>query len=171
MSEAPSVPRPSLLFKQMSTDRRRQAAEAFWRSENDAGEQTEVINLIAQRLKFRTKSVVVLPIAKKTQYLLSLMSLPEVVAARLLVAYHITHQRALMGAFLDALGVAHNDGMIAEETQISPETEKIREAVQTIASSFPAEDVALYLSTLYWQSPDTWGALADLAQTALPTEP
>ena len=39
MSEVPSVPRPSLLFKQMSPDSRRQAAEAFWRSENDASEQ------------------------------------------------------------------------------------------------------------------------------------
>jgi hypothetical protein len=152
----------------MSTERRRQAAEAFWRSENDEGEQTEVINLIAQRLKFRTKSVVVLPIAKKTQYLLSLLSLPEMVAARLLVAYHITHQRTLMAAFLDALGVAHNDGMIAEETEISPGADKIRAAVQSIAGLFPAEDVALYLSTLYWQNPDTWAPLAELRETAFP---
>jgi hypothetical protein len=150
----------------MSPDSRRQAAEAFWRSENDASEQAEVINLIAQRLKFRTKSVVVLPVAKKTQYLLSLLSLPEMVAARLLIAYHITHQRALMGAFLDALGVAHNDGMIAEETEVSPDAARIRAAAQTIASSFPPEDVALYLSTLYWQNPETWAALADLPETA-----
>ena len=152
----------------MPTERRRQAGEAFWRSENDESEQAEVINLIAQRLKFRTKSVVVLPIAKKTQYLLSLLSLPEMVAARLLVAYHITHQRTLMGAFLDALGVAHNDGMIAEETEVAPGADKIRAAVQTIAASFPADDVALYLSTLYWQNPDTWGPLADLPEIALP---
>jgi hypothetical protein len=168
MSEAPSVPRPSILFKQMSPDRRRQAAEAFWRSENDADEQAEVVNLIAQRLKFRTKSVVVLPIAKKTQYLLSLLSLPEMVAARLLVAHHITHQRPLMAAFLDALGVAHDDGMIADETVVAPEPDKIRAATQSIAASFPAEDVALYLSTLYWQNPDTWALLPELPETALP---
>lgn len=171
MSEETSVPRPSLLFKQMSTERRRQAADAFWRSENDASEQAEVINLIAQRLKFRTKSVVVLPVAKKTQYLLSLLSLPEMVSARLLVAYHITHQRALMGAFLDALGVAHNDGMIAEETEVAPGADKIRAAVQSIAGSFQAEDVALYLSTLYWQNPETWGPLAELPEIALPARP
>lgn len=110
----------------------------------------------------------VLPIAKKTQYLLSLLSLPEMVAARLLIAYHITHQRPLMGAFLDALGVVHNDGMIAEETEVAPDAEKTRAAAQSIAGSFPAEDVALYLSTLYWQNPDTWAALPGLPQTALP---
>src|SRR5436190_7986901 len=168
MSEEPSVPRPSVLFKQMSTGKRREAAEAFWRSENDEGEQAEVINLIAQRLKFRTKSVVVLPIAKKTQYLLSLLSLPEMVAARLLVAYHITHQRPLMAAFLDALGVAHNDGMIADETVVAPEADKTRAAVQSIAATFPAEDVALYLSTLYWQNPETWTLLAELPEAKLP---
>ena len=154
----------------MAVDRRQQAADAFWRSEHDAGEQAEVINLIAQRLKFRTKSVVALPVAKKTQYLLGLLSLPEMVAARLLVAYHITHQRKLMAAFLDALGIAHNDGMIAEETDISPGAERIGAAVKTIAASFPAEDVALYLSTLYWQSPDTWGPLAEMAETSLPAK-
>jgi hypothetical protein len=152
----------------MSTERRQQAADAFWRSKNDSGEQAEVVNLIAQRLKFRTKSVVVLPIARKTQYLLNLLSLPEMVAARLLVSYHIEHQRKLMGAFLDALGIAHNDGMIGEDTEVSPAADKIREAVKTIAASFPAEDVALYLSTLYWQSPETWSALVDVAEIALP---
>jgi hypothetical protein len=169
MAEEPSVPRPSILFKQMPTERRRQAADAFWRSENDASEQAEVINLIAQRLKFRTKSVVVLPVAKKTQYLLSLLSLPEMVSARLLVAYHITHQRPLMAAFLDALGVAHNDGMIAEETEVAPTADKIRAAVQSIAGSFQAEDVALYLSTLYWQNPEIWAVLSELPEAALPT--
>src|SRR3954469_5437072 len=101
MSETATMPRPSAIFKQMSTDLRRQAAEAFWRSKQDPQEQAEVVALIAQRLKFRTKSVVVLPIEKKTQYLLSLLALPEMVAARLLVAYHIAYQRSLMSTFLD----------------------------------------------------------------------
>jgi len=37
-------------------------------------------------------------------------------------------------------------------------------AAETIAASYPAEDVSLYLSTLVWQDPDTWGALAVLPQ-------
>jgi hypothetical protein len=162
------MPRPAAIFKQMSSDRRREAAEAFWKSENDPQEQAEVIALIAQRLKFRTKSVVVLPIAKKTQYLLSLLSLPEMVAARLLVAYHIAHQRPLMSAFLDALGVAHDNGMIAEETDIAPDKEKLRAAVQTVAAAFPKEDVAVYLSTLFWQNTDTWGPLAGFPEATIP---
>jgi hypothetical protein len=150
----------------MSNDRRRQAAEAFWRDDG-AKEQAEATTAIAQRLKFRTKSVVVLPAAKKIQYLLDLPLVPESVAARLLVSYHIAHQRAMMTAFLDALGIAHDNGMIAEQAVVPHELDKIHAAVKVIASSFPAEDVALYLSTLSWQDPQTWVVLLEFPETRL----
>ena len=76
----------------MSDDRRRQAAEAFWQDENGANEQAEATTAIAQRLKFRTKSVVVLPVASKIQYLLDLPVVSESVAARLLVSHHMAHK-------------------------------------------------------------------------------
>src|SRR5882672_11105186 len=166
MTESPSIPRPSLLLKQMSADRRRQAAQAFWRDESGANEQAEAIAAIAQRLKFRAKSVVVLPEARK--YLLDLPVIPEAVAARLLISHHIAHKRVMMAAFLDALGVAHDNGMIAEDAVIPQESDKIHAAVRAIAESFPAEDVALYLSTLSWQDPQTWAVLAKLPETRIP---
>jgi hypothetical protein len=168
MAEFPSIPRPSLLWKQMSVEQRRQAAEAFWRDEDGASERAEAIAAIAKRLKFRVKSVVVLPAARKIQYLLDLPVVPEVVAARLLVSHHIAHKRAMMAAFLDALSVTHDDGMIAEGAVIPQESDKIHAAVKVIAGSFPAEDVALYLSTLSWQDPQTWGTLAEFPETRLP---
>src|SRR5439155_16949315 len=168
MAESPSIPRPFLLWKQMSADRRRQAAEAFWRDESGANEQGEAIAAIAQRLKFRTKSVFVLPAARKIQYLLDLPVISEAVAARLLISHHIAHQRVMMAAFLDALGVAHDNGMIAEDAVIPQEPDKVHAAVRVIAESFPAEDVALYLSTLSWQDPQTWAVLAKLPETHIP---
>jgi len=150
----------------MSADRRRQAAQAFWRDESGANEQAEAIAAIAQRLKFRAKSVVVLPEARK--YLLDLPVIPEAVAARLLISHHSAHKRVMMAAFLDALGVAHDNGMIAEDAVIPQESDKIHAAVRAIAESFPAEDVALYLSTLSWQDPQTWAVLAKLPETRIP---
>ena len=41
-------------------------------------------------------------------------------------------------------------------------------AGMTIAATYPADDVALYLSTLLWQDPETWGALADAPQRQQP---
>jgi hypothetical protein len=75
----------------------------------------------------------------------------------------------MMGSFLDALGVAHEEGIIAEEEMKPPEPEALRKAARAIAASYPADDVALYLSTLTWQDPDTWGALAELPETGVRT--
>jgi hypothetical protein len=158
------TPLPSQLWKQLSPERKLIAAEAFWTDENADAEQAEVLATIAQRIKFRLKSVLAMPVEKKARQLISLPSVSEAVAARLLVAYHLAYQRPMMGHFLDALGIAHEDGLIADEKLTPPPQDRLAAAAKTLASSFPAEDVSLYLSTLLWQDPETWGSLADLSE-------
>ena len=140
------------------------AAEAFWRDENAESEQAEALAAISQRINFRLKSVIAMPVEKKARQLLAMPAMPELLAVRLLVSYHLAHQRPMMGAFLEALGIAHEDGLIADEALTPPAAERLAEAARTIAGTFPAEDAALYLSTLIWQDPDTWGGLADLPE-------
>ena len=164
-ADLPDIPRPSQLWKQLNADKKRQAADAFWHDEHAANEQAEAVNLIAQRIKFRLKSVIAMPVDKKTQYVLSMPAVSEMLAARMLVAYHLQHQRAMMGAFLDALGIRHEEGIIAEEEVAPPTADALKQAARTLASSYPADDVSLYLSTLVWQDPDTWGPLGDLPET------
>ena len=164
-ADLPDIPRPSQLWKQLDAEKKRQAADAFWGDEHAANEQAEAVNLIAQRIKFRLKSVIAMPVEKKTQYLLSMPAISEMIAARMLVAYHLQHQRAMMGAFLDALGIKHEEGIIAEEEVTPPTADALKQAAKAIASSYPTEDVSLYLSTLVWQDADTWGPLADLPET------
>jgi hypothetical protein len=159
VSTDPTIPRPSQLWKQLSAERKAQAADAFWRDDNAAMEQADAVASIAQRLKFRPKSAMSLPLDKKSRYLATMPNVSELVAARLLVAYHLDHQRPMMGAFLDALGMKHENGLIADEDVQPPEPEKLKAAAASIGQSFPAEDVALYLSTLLWQDPDTWSGL------------
>jgi len=96
MTDAAPIARPSLDWKRLSPDRRLAAAEAFWRDENGAAEQAEVIATIAHRIKFRTKSVIALPVEKKARHLVALPVVSEAVAARLIVAYHLAHQRPMM---------------------------------------------------------------------------
>jgi hypothetical protein len=165
MADAPDIPRPSQLWKQLDPDRKRQAADAFWRDENAANEQAEAIGLIAQRIKFRLKSVIMMPVEKKSQYVLSMPAVSEMLAARLLVAYHLAYQRPMMGAFLDGLGIGHEEGIIAEEDVKPPSADALKKAASSLAASYPAGDVSLYLSTLVWQDPDTWGALAELPES------
>ena len=160
----PDIPRPSQLWKQLPSDRKLQAADAFWQDENAPMEQAEVVATIAQRIKFRPKSVVTMPREKKARHLVSLGAVSELVAARLLVAYHLAQHRPMMGSFLDALGIKHEEGLIADEDVPPPSAEQLNAAAAAIGGTYPADDVTLYLSTLIWQDPETWGALADAPQ-------
>jgi 3-dehydroquinate synthetase len=169
MPDVPDIPRPSQLWKRLSLERKQLAADAFWQDENAAAEQAEAVVLIAQRIKFRVRSVQTLPREKKSRHLLNLGAVSEMVAARLLVAYHLHHQRAMMAAFLDALGITHEDGVIADQELQRPSTDRLRDAARAIGAAHPADDVALYLSTLMWQDPETWAGLAELPELAQPT--
>lgn len=161
MPDAPDLPRPSQLWKQLTPERKLEAAAAFWTDDNAGMEHAEAVATIAQRIKFRTKSVVAMPREKKARQLAALPVVSEMVAARLLVAYHLDRQRPMMGSFLDALGVKHENGLIEDEEMGPPSPEKLREAATAIATQYPREDVALYLTTLVWQDPETWGGLTD----------
>lgn len=163
MADLPDVPRPSQLWKQLSAERRLQTAHAFWGDDQAGAEQAEAILLIAQRIKFRPKSVAALPRDKKARYLATLPGVSELVAARLLVVYHLEQQRPMMGRFLDAAGIAHDNGLISQDDVPPPPREQLQAAVSAIAAEHPAEDVSLYLSTLVWQDPDAWGELASIA--------
>jgi hypothetical protein len=164
MPDAPAIRRPSQLWKQLPSERKLQAADAFWRDENAPMEQAEAVATIAQRIKFRPKSVLTMPVDRKARQLATLPAVSELVAARLLVAYHLAQQRPMMAAFLTSLGIKHEDGLIEDEQLQAPDAAALKSAAKSLAASYPAEDVALYLSTLTWQDPDTWGGLADLPE-------
>ena len=80
---------------------------------------------------------------RRAKHLASLHSVPEMVAARALITYHLAEQRPMMGAFLDALGIAHENGVIQED-DVKPDAEKIGPAADQIAKDFaPSRRVAL----------------------------
>lgn len=149
----------------MSAERRQQAAEVFWTDEQSTEQQIEAVSTIATRMKFRTKSVVGLPLERKVKYLLGMPTMSESIAARSLVAYHLEYQRPMMSAFLDALGITHEDGLISEDNVTVPDPATVEAAAATLAAKFPPDDVSLYFSTLVSQDPETWAALAVLPQT------
>jgi hypothetical protein len=163
MIDAPIMTEPSLtpsrLWKRMTPEQRVRAATAFWQDEQAADDQVQAVLVIAQQKKFRPKTVVSLDDERKARHLASIVSLPDTLAARALVVYHLADQRAMMAAFLDALGIAHENGLIQED-DVKPAPDKVAPAVTQIAGQFPREDVTLYLNTLLCQDPDTWKDVA-----------
>ena len=156
--------RPSRLWKSLPAERRLEAAELFWSDEQGTEQQVEAVAALASHMKFRTKSVLALPVERKAKYLLALPNISENVAARALITYHLARQRPVMGAFLDALGIAHEEGLIADEQISAPDLAKLKAAAEELVTKFPPSEVALYFGTLVSQDPETWGALAALPQ-------
>ena len=165
MEQDLSAFRPTRMWKRLSAERRIKAAEVFWSDEQSTEQQIEAVAAIATHMKFRTKSVIGLPLDRKAKYLATLPGISDTVAARALVSYHLEHQRPMMGAFLDSLGIAHENGLINEENVTAPDAEKIKTAAAELAEKFPADDVGLYFSTLVSQDPETWKELVALPQT------
>lgn len=148
----------------MSEDQRLRAADAFWREDASEDQQIEAMVLLAQKLKARPRYIATLPVEKKARHLAHYVGMPDVLAARLLVSYHLGHQRPMMAAFLDALGIVHDNGLINDDLGGAVPADTLKAGVEALAAAYPAADVRLYFETLLLQDPETWGALAPLAR-------
>jgi hypothetical protein len=154
--------RPSRLWKDLPPEKRLAAADAFWRDERSQeihAPRVEAIVAIARRLNFRGKSVQALPTDKRAKYLAQMTDVSESIATHALIAYHFNVQRPLMSAFLDAVGIAHEEGLITAEQVDAPSAEKLREAADKVRATFPVDDLEIYLRTLVTLDGETWRAL------------
>ena len=142
----------------MTPENRLAAAEAFWRDdESEAGMQhVEAVVSIARRLNFRPKSVRALPLERRAKHLAHMPEISDAIATRALIAYHFSSRRDLMGAFLDALGIAHENGLIQDESVTPPSRDKLAEAISHVRRTFAPADVNLYVQTLASLDGDTW---------------
>ena len=147
----------------MTLDERHRVARAFWDDPEATDDQVQAAALIAQQKKFRAKTVINLDPDRKARHLATMVTLPEALVARALVVYHLATQRPMLGAFLDALDIAHEDGLIQEDA-VTPDPARLDPAVNAISGQFPAADVHLYLMTLLCQDPETWGGLGAIVE-------
>src|SRR6266550_147983 len=136
--------RPSKLWRRMPLERRIDAAGLFWDDEHSADQQMEAVAAIATHMKFRPRSVVTLAPDKRARYLAQLPTVTDTIAARALVNYHLERQRPMMGAFLDLLGIPHDNGLIADDKVVKPDAAKVKAAAQELATKYPDDDVSLY---------------------------
>ena len=119
--------------------------------------------LVAQKLKARPQDIATLPVDKKAKHLAHYVGMPDVLAARLLVSYHLGHQRPMMAAFLDALDIIDDNGLISDELSgaLADDMLSLRHAARP----------PIRPTTCGWTSrrccfedPDTWAGLALLTR-------
>lgn len=145
----------------MNPEQRLAAAGAFWHEDQADVEMQhmEAVVTIARRLNFRPKSVHALPVERRTKLLAQLGDVSDSVATRALISYHFTARRDLMAAFLDALGIAHENGLISDDSVAPPDRAKLLAGIAALRSKFGKSDVDLYLRTLATLDGDTWAEL------------
>jgi hypothetical protein len=156
---------PAHIWREMTAEQRLAAAGALWSDADSVPQQAEAVQAISRQLRFRPQSVMKLAPEKRARHLAALRTVSESMASRALVVYHLTSRRPMLEAFLDALGIAHEDGLIAER-EGAPRT-KLREAA-TALGGFSGGG-RLYLLTLAAQDPATWGPLGPIASELFPS--
>ena len=155
------------MWRLMPAELRTSAAAAFWSDDQAAIEQAEAVALIARQIKFRPKSVLSLSVEKKARHLAGLAQVSDLLAARLLISYHLEHERPMMGDFLNSLGIAHEDGLIKDDEPKKPDEATLDKGVKELAAKYPKQNVARYFWALLWQDPETWGGLKGRPELAL----
>ena len=110
---------------------------------------------VAKTLNFRPQAVRKLPMAQRARKARSILiaRAQAELCYELFGSYLIRHRKELVTGFLDATGVAHEDGMIEDLEGGLPDTGKIESAIAELDSGFESEDVTLYLSIAAEQWP------------------
>jgi hypothetical protein len=156
-------PTATRLWKRLTREERLAAASAFW-ADTPPELVGGALGAIVSARHVRPQVARTMSPEARAQALAAILEPGETVAASLLVALHLAARRPMLSAFLDALGLPHEDGVLKDEAEGSkpPTPETIGEAARRLLSSFPKAEVALYLNTLWLQDSGRWAALADV---------
>jgi hypothetical protein len=157
---------PAKLWSRLDPETRQLAARSYFsHAWSEPGARREAEIAIARALRFREEGVRKLPVDKRVGYLARAVKPDDSLAGALLLALHLEHRRALLGDFLDALHIPHQDGTISEDHVLAPQDPHALEAaVQAVAQAHPPEAVDLYLVSLLALDRDTWSGLAPVLE-------
>lgn len=152
--------RPSSLWRVLDAETRRLAGRAVYQRGWDDGDgREEADTAVAEAIRFRPVMLRRLPVEKRVDHLVRRVNPDDGLATTLLLALHLVHRRPVLCAFLDELGIAHEQGVIQEDEVEPPATERLAAAAGRLYEEFAPEQVDLYLATLVAMDDDVWAGL------------
>jgi hypothetical protein len=157
-------PTATRVWKHLPHEDRLAAAAAFF-AETPPELTAPAIGALVKARHLRPQAARALAPDAQARILATVLDPGEPLAQGLLVALHLGERRALLRAFLDAVSLPHEDGVLKEEGEtagpaVSPE--QARAGIAALAS-FPPAQVQTYLNALWLQDPERWGALEGVA--------
>jgi hypothetical protein len=154
------------LWAQLDAPARRLAAEALYR--HDWGGQParrEADAAVAQAMRFRETAVRQLPVPRRAECLARSVRPTDSLAGSLLLALHLEHRKPLLAAFLDSLGIPHDEGLIRSDHEpVAPDPAALEAAAETLFRTFPRTEVQVYLATLLVMDRGVWGGVEAVLQ-------
>jgi hypothetical protein len=110
---------------------------------------------IAKALNSRPSSLVRRNVAYKVRGLRAFLvkQRDDALAQDIVRSYLLGPRKDMVTAFLEATGVAHEDGQVEDEEAV-PEGAKVSAAIEGLMADYDKDDVALYLTVATAQWPD-----------------
>ena len=157
------------LWKALTPEERTAAISSSLSDDENGWVKTTTRGAVAGALKFRPQTVATWPRQKLIAEAARLPLDDVQLLSAYLVDLHLGGRRPMMAAFLDSVGVPHENGRIDTEAsgpiEVSPE--KLTVAADALARQFPPDEVAIYFLTLLLQDAETWsGAIGWLESRA-----
>jgi hypothetical protein len=126
----------------------------------------KALQAVAEARKLRPTFFERTPRAARHKDMAAMLARPrlELIAANLLREWLMKKQKAMLAQYLDALGIAHQDGAV-DDLPASVEDAKLAEAVGMLLANYPAEEVAVYLNAFYTMNEVQWPNLESMLKT------
>ncbi|MBK5256930.1 MAG: hypothetical protein JJE39_12930 [Vicinamibacteria bacterium] len=123
--------------------------------------RASVIAVVAEARKMRAVAVRKLQADVQARIIATVRDPGEVLASSLLVALHLGPRKPMLVAFLDALGLPHEDGILKDEATEPIALGELKKGCAALASEPPAA-IRTYLNTLWLQDPGRWAHAKDI---------
>ena len=134
------------LWQALNADERGAAASAYLNAE-EAG-RDRLNRIVAEARNFRPATVRKWANDKIITEMRFVPLRDPNVASRLLQCHHVPGQLAMVTGFLDALGVSHDEGVLASLEDVDATEEIVKLAVTRLVQDYGPQPVAVYLLTL-----------------------
>ena len=151
------------IFGFMSPALAREIVDGLHASEKEV--YRAILQGVAEAKKVRPIFLERKPLAQRHQDMVSMLAKPHLdfLALNALQTWLLKKQSAMLGSFLDFLGVAHQNGAIEKLPTAVPE-DKLTSAVENLLAKYPREHVAVYLRAFNDLNEVTWPELSAMLE-------
>jgi hypothetical protein len=125
--------------------------------ESDKPLYKATLQAVAEARKLRPVYLERQPRTQRHSLMLTTLTRPslEMITANLLRAWLLKKHQALLGSFLDSLGIAHKEGVV-EDLPTTMDDAKLKTAVDDALAKHPPEVVAVYLNAFSEMNEVDW---------------